>query len=1008
IVATDGEAVLAASNALEIGYTADDDASSVTADVTLATSGADGVTISWASDNETVISTGGTVTRPTGANVVVTLTATISKGIENATKVFTVRVLADGVVVTTNSGAARVFADAASVADVPLVSLTGTEPAGTAFVFNGGGAGDITRTVVSDNNGAFSSMNYLNVEEGGDGSGNGYAGFGWGFASYDMTAESNTAAKFLVRVAVGGPTSFGFVAQDGSGDTQSRVVKSFIADGTWQRVVVTVADFQSRTAEFDAANVSFIILSLDEALAASSTAINIDIDEVQFVITNIVATDGEAVLAASNALEIGYAPGDNVNSVTADVTLATSGADEVTISWASDNVAITTDGTVVRADMNTEVTLTATITKGLEEAMKVFTVTVLADSVVTTNSGAARVFADAASVADVPLAPAATPIAFQYAENGGDWSVAVTSNAGDGAGSSDEYLAIRESSGEAAGSYAGFGPSVEGYNMTAVTNTALKFYARSSVVSNFVIEVEGPAGGGNKSPRVNVNFNSDGTWQEVVIPMSSFTGGAANLTTLGNLVFIFIDGAIPNVTEAVSVDIDEVQFVITNIVATDGEAVSAASNALEIGYTAGDDASSVTADVTLATSGADEVTISWASDNVAIATDGTVVRPTGANVDVTLTATISKGIENATKVFTVTVLADGVVVATSGAGIIFADAAAVADVPLVGLTGTEPAGTAFGFSGGGVGDITRSLISDSDGAFSSTDYLDIQEGGDGIDTDPNTDFAGTGWGFTSFDMTAVANTAVKFLVRSPAGGATSFGFVAQDGSGNTQSRVVKSFIADGDWQTVIVTLAEFQAVTVEFDATDVRNIILSLDEAFVTVGDTPLTIDIDEVQFVITNIVATDGEAVLAASNALEIGYTAGDDASSVTANVTLLTSGADGVTISWASDNVAIATDGMVTRADTNTEVTLTATISKGLEEANKVFTVTVIQSPLTGGDAIIFADAASVADVGQINVSEMGTYNGGGAGALTLTVISSDGDDSLEHLNVEEGGDG
>ena len=92
---TDVDAVSNAKSDLEIGFSSGDSASNVTANLELVTTGANGVTITWMSDNESVISTMGQVTRPTtGGNVIVTLTATLTKGSVQKTKMFTVTVLA--------------------------------------------------------------------------------------------------------------------------------------------------------------------------------------------------------------------------------------------------------------------------------------------------------------------------------------------------------------------------------------------------------------------------------------------------------------------------------------------------------------------------------------------------------------------------------------------------------------------------------------------------------------------------------------------------------------------------------------------------------------------------------------------------------------------------------------------------------------------------------------------------------------------------------------------------
>ncbi len=69
-----------------------------------------------------------------------------------------------------------------------------------------------------------------------------------------------------------------------------------------------------------------------------------------------------------------------------------------------------------------------------------------------------------------------------------------------------------------------------------------------------------------------------------------------------------------------------------------------------------------------------------------------------------------------------------------------------------------------------------------------------------------------------------------------------------------------------------------------------------------------------------------------------------GDTYPNVTSNLTLPTSGDNGVAISWtSSDPSVIATTGVVTRADEMVPVLLTATLTKGSDSATKAFNVNV-----------------------------------------------------------------
>ena len=96
--------------------------------------------------------------------------------------------------------------------------------------------------------------------------------------------------------------------------------------------------------------------------------------------------DGAAVMQAARNLEIGYAARDSASSVTRDITLPTMGVGDdgedngVTITWASSHGSLIDPGTgmVTRPDdMDTEVTLAATLTKNAAIDIKTFTLTVL-------------------------------------------------------------------------------------------------------------------------------------------------------------------------------------------------------------------------------------------------------------------------------------------------------------------------------------------------------------------------------------------------------------------------------------------------------------------------------------------------------------------------------------------------------------------------------------------------------------------------------------------------------
>ena len=91
---TEVQAVADAKAALTIDYASGDSASSVTQDLTLPATGIDSSTIEWASNDTTVVSTAGVVTRPNIGDANVTLTATITVGTVSDTKDFPITVKA--------------------------------------------------------------------------------------------------------------------------------------------------------------------------------------------------------------------------------------------------------------------------------------------------------------------------------------------------------------------------------------------------------------------------------------------------------------------------------------------------------------------------------------------------------------------------------------------------------------------------------------------------------------------------------------------------------------------------------------------------------------------------------------------------------------------------------------------------------------------------------------------------------------------------------------------------
>ena len=121
VIQKDDNAVAGALTALNIGFTSGDTAASVTKNVYLTGVGIHGTSISWASDNASIISTTGVVYRQTSDVLNITLTATITKGTAHDVKSF----LIDKVLLQSNDAAAL------EASTVLTIGYTGSETSST-------------------------------------------------------------------------------------------------------------------------------------------------------------------------------------------------------------------------------------------------------------------------------------------------------------------------------------------------------------------------------------------------------------------------------------------------------------------------------------------------------------------------------------------------------------------------------------------------------------------------------------------------------------------------------------------------------------------------------------------------------------------------------------------------------------------------------------------------------------------------------------------------------------
>ena len=388
------------------------DLNEVTDDLDLPTGGLHSSVITWASSDDTVITSAGAVTRPAVGvdNAVITMTATITIGDESATKEFDVRVIA--AVPTLDVTIAELNAHTYDATEDEYIEdiAVGTDLVVTGVVFDiveGAGfqisdgtgftyiyAGTSEGVALGDNvKVTGQKVIYYGLPEVGSVSSTEVLSSGNTLPAYEVTSivdlfdedgydtiywSKPITITGLVSVSSGGDAIL--TATDTEGATYDVVVyyKSFPA----QITALVALEGQIATADV-------IIYGYHDGLGAWRVTVAEGAS-----ITAVVATDAEILASEVGQLDLGV-----LTEVLDNLTLPTVGAnDGTTISWASDNEAVVSTAGVVNRVIgsDTTVVLTATITVGDETDTKVFTATVKdADYAVATITVAEAIATDA-------------------------------------------------------------------------------------------------------------------------------------------------------------------------------------------------------------------------------------------------------------------------------------------------------------------------------------------------------------------------------------------------------------------------------------------------------------------------------------------------------------------------------------------------------------------------------------------------------------------------------------
>ena len=666
---------------------------------------------------------------------------------------------------------------------------------------------------------------------------------------------------------------------------------------------------------------------------------NAEADKKAFTVT--VLKTNAAVQEAEKAkekLEISYVSGDSKDAVTQDLTLpaTVSGFTDVSITWKSDKPeTVKDDGTVIRPALDTTVTLTATLEKNGEKTKKTFTVTV---------KGIAAEWIEEklknAGVQPLVISGTAAEVTLSGSEE-----VTWTSNQPaviDVQGKHTGTCAVTKPTGTA---------SVSVILTATVTKAGLKKEKSFTVVvypENSILDIDklltAIALPSETETDIPLPKTIDGiaetsiTWQSDKADVLSIIDTSDGKVT-GKITRKEQDETV-GLTATLSYKGAERQKTFTVTVRRDYDkaAVKNAFEKLGIGYTSGNSESSVTENLELPETIAG-VSITWKSDKPeTVKDDGTVIRPVEADIQVTLTATLTKGQVTKQKVFTVTVLHDqdklDVKTAYNKLEIGY-ETGDKSDKVTQNLTLPKTVAEAAGVSITWKSDKPETVK--DDGTVIRPAETDIQV------TLTATLTKGKAAEQKAFTVT-VLHDQDKLDVKT-AYNKLEIGYETGDSKDAVRHKLTLSKTV-AEAAGVSITWKSNKPETVKDDGTVIRpaeaDIQVTLT-ATLTKGQAT-----KQKTFTVTVLRDQDIADLESALEKVKIGYKyQGDNEHWVTGDLILpdKVDGFTGVAVTWESNNTdIIKNDGKVTRPDLNTKVTLTATLKKNKAEIKKPFTVKVI----------------------------------------------------------------
>ncbi|WP_207428047.1 gliding motility-associated C-terminal domain-containing protein [Pedobacter sp. SYSU D00535] len=461
----------------------------------------------------------------------------------------------------------------------------------------------------------------------------------------------------------------------------------------------------------------------------------------------------------------------------------------------------------------------------------------------------------------------------------------------------------------------------------------------------------------------NVNLATAGLHESTIIWSSNNSAVIAADGTVTRPSFTTGDTEVKltaTITRGAATETKDFDLTVLKNSATDAEAVTLAKEDLKVTYQLGDNATSVTQNVNLETAGLYGSSISWSSNNPAvIAADGTVTRPSfiTGDTEVKLTATITRGAATETKDFDLTVLKNS---ATDAEVVMLAKE----DLKVK----YQPGDLA--------GSVTQNVTLETAGLYGSTISWSSTNpaviAADGTVTRPSFITGDTEVELTATITRGAATETKDFkitVLKNAATDAEAVTLTKED----LKVKYQPGDLAGSVTQNVTLETAGLHGSTISWSSNN--SAVIAADgtvtrPSFIT-GDTELKLtatitrgaatETKDFEITVLKNAATDAEAVMLTKEDLKVKYQPGDLAGSVTQNVTLETAGLHGSTISWSSNNPAvIAADGTVTRPSFitgDTEVELTATITRGAATETKDFEITVLKNAITDAEAVLLA---------------------------------------------------